>query len=61
VLLTVVRLLQGISVGGQLVGTFVHSVETAPKGEEVTKGGYSFAAVRHRNISDSTPGKPLLG
>ena len=35
VLLTVVRLLQGVSIGGQLVGSFVQAVETAPKGEEV--------------------------
>ena len=43
ILLTLVRLLQGVSIGGQLVGTFVHAVETAPKGQEVLKGAYTFA------------------
>eukprot|EP00750_Incisomonas_marina_P027431 INCI6190.5.p1 GENE.INCI6190.5~~INCI6190.5.p1 ORF type:complete len:374 (-),score=45.79 INCI6190.5:1196-2167(-) len=44
VLLTIVRLLQGVSIGGQLVGTFVHAVETAPADEKVRRGAYTFAA-----------------
>ncbi len=55
ILLTLVRLLQGISIGGQLAGTFVHTVETAPKGYEVTKGSYSFAGVRDSCLNVSTP------
>jgi len=43
ILLALVRLLQGVSIGGQLVGTFVHAVETAPKGQENLKGAYAFA------------------
>ena len=43
VLLTLVRLLQGISIGGQLVGTFVQAVETAKEGEKILKGAYTLA------------------
>ena len=38
VLLSLSRLMQGFSVGGQLAGSFVYSVESAPRGQEAFYG-----------------------
>jgi MHS family proline/betaine transporter-like MFS transporter len=39
VLMVLLRLLQGVSVGGQLVGSFVFTIESAPPGSRVLYGG----------------------
>ena len=41
--LLVVRLLQGLSTGGQLVGAFLFTVETAPPGRKALFGAVCFA------------------
>lgn len=66
VLLIVVRLAQGVSVGGELVGSMIYSAETAPPGRKAvlacvplssafigTAVGYLVAGVLHLSLSEA--------
>ena len=66
VLLIVVRLAQGVSVGGELVGSMIYSAETAPPGRRSvlacvplssafigTAVGYLVAGVLHLSLSET--------
>ena len=66
ILLVLVRLLQGISVGGELVGSMIYSAETAPEGRKAmlacvplssayigTAIGYLVAGILHLALSES--------